>query len=45
MVLVNNCTDCVKRVYPDRNRVPNTDRGDTAPVEESHTSPTETLTD
>ncbi|MFB9810592.1 hypothetical protein [Haloarcula sebkhae] len=45
MVLVTNCADCVKRVYPDRNRVPNTDRGDAALAEVQHTSPAETLTD
>lgn len=45
MVLVTNCTDCVKRVYPDRDRAPNTDRGDAASVEEPHTPPAETLTD
>ncbi|MGB9951913.1 MULTISPECIES: hypothetical protein [unclassified Haloarcula] len=45
MVLVTNCTDCVKRVYPDRSRAPSMDRGDDAPVEEPHTPLAETLTD
>ena len=45
MVLVTNCADCVKRVYPNRSRVPDTDRGDVAPVEEPQTSPAETPTD
>ncbi|MFY4811401.1 hypothetical protein [Haloarcula argentinensis] len=45
MVLVTNCADCVKRVYPDRNRAANTDRSDAALTEEQHTSPAETLTD
>ncbi|EMA14785.1 hypothetical protein [Haloarcula marismortui] len=45
MVLVTNCTDCVKRVYPNRNHVPNTDRGDVASAAEPHTTPAETLTD
>jgi hypothetical protein len=44
MVLVTNCADCVKRVYPDRNRTPNTARDDT-PAEEASTTAAEALTD
>ncbi len=45
MVLVTNCADCVKRVYPNRSRVSDTDRDNAAPVDEAPTTPTETLTD
>lgn len=45
MVLVSNCVDCVKRVYPDQRRTPNTDRDDAAPADETATSPAGTLTD
>ncbi|WP_336336316.1 hypothetical protein [Haloarcula brevis] len=45
MVLVTNCADCVKRVYPNRNRAPSTDRDDTTPAEEASTPTAETLTD
>jgi len=46
MVLVSNCADCVKRVYPEQRRTPNTDRDDAAPADETATTtPAGTLTD
>ncbi|AEM58602.1 hypothetical protein HISP_15400 [Haloarcula hispanica N601] len=45
MVLVTNCADCVKRVYPNRSRVPSTDRDSADPVDEASTTSAGTLTD
>jgi len=45
MVLVSNCVDCVKRVYPERSRTPNRDRDSAAPADETSPTTAETLTD
>ncbi|MDT3433916.1 hypothetical protein [Haloarcula sp. 1CSR25-25] len=45
MVLVTNCADCVKRIYPDRSSEPSTDRDDAPPLDEASTTSDETLTD
>jgi hypothetical protein len=45
MVLVSNCVDCVKRVYPEWSRTPNTDRDDATAADEAATTPAGTLTD